>query len=101
MTHPTYSGPESLRVGLKTCFVIYSPDDFGTYSTLTTTILNEHESRFLGNFANLLLMLLVVVGSGDGVGEYSVMERFYLSESLWILDIGIFMREFFVWFPMS
>ena len=36
-------------------------------------------------------MLLVVVGSGDGVGEYSVMKRFYLSESLWILDIGMFM----------
>lgn len=64
MTHPTSSGPESLRVGLKTCVVIYSPDDFGTYSTLTTTILNEHESSFLGTFANLLLMLLVVVGSG-------------------------------------
>ena len=64
VTHPTSSGPESLRVGLKTCIVIHSPDDFGTYSTLTTTILNEHESSFLGTFANLLLMLLVVVGSG-------------------------------------
>ena len=29
------------------------------------------------------------------------MERFYLSESLWILVIGIFMREFLVLFSMS
>ena len=71
----------------------------GTLEQLTE--LNWIESSFLGNFANLLLMLLVVVGSGDGVGEYSVMKRFYLSESLWILDIGMFMGGFFVLFSVS
>ena len=71
----------------------------GTLEQLTE--LNWTESSFLGNFADLLLMLLVVVGSGDGVGEYSVMKRFYLSESLWILDIGMFMGGFFVLFFVS
>ena len=71
----------------------------GTLEQLTE--LNRTGSSFLGNFANLLLMLLVVVGSGDGVGEYSVMKRFYLSESLWILDIGMFMGGFFVLFSVS
>ena len=71
----------------------------GTLEQLTE--LNWIESSFLGNFANLLLMLLVVVGSGDGVGEYSVMKRFYLSESLCILDIVMFMGGFFVLFSVS
>lgn len=68
----------------------------GTLEQLTE--LNWTESSFLGNFANVLLMLLVAVGSGDGVG---VMKRFYLSEFLWILDIGMFMGGFFVLFSIS
>lgn len=71
----------------------------GTLEQLTE--LNWTESSFLGDVANVLIMLLVVTGSGNGVGEYSVMKRFYLSEFLWILDIGIFMGGFFVLFSIS